>query len=104
LTPESNKKTNLLLYVIEKSENPYIYYLMNKINNVITLPSLYLKNTKQAQDYMNEKFQKSKYKYKGCIEHNNENYLLYEMTLYDGGMIPIYNKDSWWKVSSFEIL
>jgi hypothetical protein len=53
---------------------------------------------------MNEKCQKSKYKYNGCIEHNNENYLLYEMTLNDGGMIPIYNKDSWWKVLPFEII
>ena len=29
LTSEQmNKKTNLLLYVVEKGENPYIYYLM----------------------------------------------------------------------------
>ena len=102
--PEMNKKTNFLLYVIEKGENPYIYYLMNKINNIITLPSLYLKNIKQSHDYMSEKFQKSKYNYKGCISHNNENYLLYEMNLHDGGMIPIYNKDSWWKVLPFEII
>jgi hypothetical protein len=39
-----NKKTNLLIYIIEKGDNPYIYYLMNKINNIITLPSIYLKN------------------------------------------------------------
>ena len=99
-----NKKTNLLLYVIEKGDNPYIYYLMNKINNIITLPTLYLKNIKQAHDYMRDKFEKSKYNYKGCIDHNNENYLLYEMNLYDSGMIPIYNKDSWWKVLPFEII
>lgn len=107
LSPISeNKKTNLLLYVIEKGngENPYIYYLMNKINDIITLPTLYLKNIKQAHDYMKDKFEKSKYSYKGCIHHNNENYLLYEMNLYDSGMIPIYNKDSWWKVLPFEII
>ena len=99
-----NKKTNLLLYVIEKGDNPYIYYLMNKINNIITLPTLYLKNIKQGHDYMRDKFEKSKYNYKGCIDYNNENYLLYEMNLYDSGMIPIYNKDSWWKVLPFEII
>jgi hypothetical protein len=101
-----NKKTNLLLYVIEKEngENPYIYYLMNKINNIITLPTLYVKNIKQADEYMRNKFEKSKYNYKGCIDHNNESYLLYEMNLYDSGMIPIYNKDSWWKVLPYEII
>ena len=101
---QMNKKTNLLLYIIEKGPNPYVYYLMNKINNIITLPTIYLKNMKQAHDYMRDKFEKSKYKYKGCIEHNNENYLLYEMDLYDSGMIPIYNKDSWWKVLPFELI
>jgi hypothetical protein len=103
---QMNKKTNLLLYVIEKGngDNPYIYYLMNKINNIITLPTLYLKTIKQSHEYMRDKFEKSKYNYKGCIEHNNENYLLYEMKLYDSGMIPIYNKDSWWKVLPFEII
>ena len=105
LTSEKmNKKTNLLLYVIEKGDNPYIYYLMNKINDMITLPTIYLKNIKQVHEYMNSKFEKSKYDYKGCIEHNDENYLLYEMKLYDNGMIPIYNKDSWWKVLPFELI
>ena len=99
-----NRKTNLLLYVIEKGDNPYIYYLMNKINNIITLPTIYLKNIKDAEHYMNNKFEKSKYLYKGCIEYNNENYLLYEMDLFDSGIIPIYNKDSWWKVLPFEII
>jgi hypothetical protein len=64
LTSEQmNKKTNLLLYVIEKGngDNPYIYYLMNKINNIITLPTLYLKSIKQAHEYMSDKFEKSKY-------------------------------------------
>jgi hypothetical protein len=38
LTSEQmNKKTNLLLYVIEKGPNPYIYYLMNKINNILKI-------------------------------------------------------------------
>jgi len=104
LKPETNKKTNLVLYVIEKGENPYIYYLMNKINDIITFPTIYLKNILQAHDYMKEKFEKSEFIYKGCIEHNDENYLLYEMKLYDNGMIPIYNKDSWWKVLPFEII
>ena len=97
-------KTNFLLYVIEKGDNPYIYYLMNKINDIITLPTLYIKNIQQAYEFMKNKFEKSKYQYKGCIEHNNENYLLFEMNLFDSGMIPIYNKDSWWKVLPFEII
>ena len=64
LTSEKmNKKTNLLLYVIEKGDKPYIYYLMNKINDMITLPSIYLKNIKQVHEYMNLKFEKSKYDY-----------------------------------------
>ena len=99
-----NKKTNLLLYVIEKGDNPYIYYLMNKINNIITLPSLYVKDGYQIDNYMNDKFEKSKYTYNGCIEYNNENYLLYEINLFDSGIIPIYDKDSWWKVVPFEII
>jgi hypothetical protein len=101
---QMNKKTNLLIYVIEKGDNPHIYYLMNKINDIITLPSIYLKNIKEAHEFMNLKFEKSKYNYNGCIEHNDENYLLYEMNLYDSGMIPIYNKDSWWKVLPFELI
>ena len=105
LTSEQmNKKTNLLIYVIEKGDNPYIYYLMNKINDIITLPTIYLKNIKQAHDFMSAKFEKSKFNYNGCIDYNNENYLLYEMNLYDSGMIPIYNKDSWWKVLPFELI
>jgi hypothetical protein len=53
LTSEQmNKKTNLLLYVIEKGVNPYVYYLMNKINDIITLPSLYLKNKYQVDKFM----------------------------------------------------
>jgi len=99
-----NTKTNLLLYVIEKGDNPYIYYLMNKVNDVITLPSLYLKTLKQAEDFMKDKFEKTHHTYKGCIEHNNENYLLYEVNLPESEIIPIYNKDSWWKVMPFEII
>jgi hypothetical protein len=101
---QMNKKTNLLIYVIEKGDNPHIYYLMNKINDIITLPTIYLKNIKEAHEFMTLKFEKSKYNYNGCIEHNDENYLLYEMNLYDSGMIPIYNKDSWWKVLPFELI
>jgi hypothetical protein len=100
-----NQKTNLLLYVIEKGDNnPYIYYLMNKINDIISLPTLYLKNMKQVYDFMREKFEKSKYHYNGCIQYNNENYLLFEMKLFDNGMIPNYKTDSWWKVFPFEII
>jgi hypothetical protein len=99
-----NTKTNLLLYVIEKGDNPYIYYLMNKVNEVITLPSLYLKNLKQAEDFMRDKFETTKHGYKGCIHHNNENYLLYEIKLAESEIIPIYDKDSWWKVLPFELI
>lgn len=99
-----NSKTNLLLHVIEKGDNPFVYYLMNKINDIITLPSIYLKNMKTAEDFMREKFEKTKYAYKGCIYHNNENYLLYEIKLADSEIIPIYKNDSWWKVLPFEII
>ena len=99
-----NSKTNLLLYVIEKGENPYIYYLMNKINNIITLPTIYLKNIKQIDQFMKENFEKTKFNYKGCIYHNHENYLLYEMQLNDSEIVPIYSTDSWWKVLPFEII
>jgi hypothetical protein len=99
-----NTKTNLLLYVIEKGVNPYVYYLMNKVNDIITLPSLYLKNLKQAEDFMRDKFEKTYHTYKGCIQHNNENYLLYEINLSESEIIPIYKNDSWWKVMPFEII
>jgi hypothetical protein len=99
-----NKKTNVLLYVIEKGTNPYVYYLMNKVNDIITLPTFYLKNVKDSFDYMKETFQKSNYKYNGCIFYNDENYLLFQIELFDGGMIPIYQKDSWWKVLPFELI
>jgi len=99
-----NKKTNLLLYVIEKGPNPYVYYLMNKVNDIITLPTFYLKSVKDSFEYMKDTFQKSTYKYKGCIFHNDENYLLFELDLFDGGMIPIYHKDTWWKVLPFELI
>lgn len=99
-----NKKTNLLLYVIEKGANPYVYYLMNKVNDIITLPTFYLKTLKDSFEYMKNTFQKSNYKYNGCIFYNDENYLLFEMDLFDGGMIPIYQKDLWWKVLPFELI
>ena len=97
-------KTNLLLYVIETGVNPYIYYLMNKVNDIVTLPSFYLKNIKQSEEYMKNKFEKIKYNYKGCIFHNNENYLLYEIKLLESEIIPIYKDDSWWKVLPYEII
>ena len=99
-----NTKTNLLIYVIEKGENPYVYYLMNKVNDIITLPSIYLKHLNQANDFMKDKFEKTNYRYKGCIVHNNENYLLYEIKLPESEILPIYNKDSWWKVLPFELI
>jgi len=102
--PILNIKTNFLLYIIEKGDNPFIYYLMNKVNDIIILPTIYLKNMEQAYHFMKEKFEKSKYKYNGCINHNNENYLLFEMNLFDNGMIPIYDKDTWWKVLPYEII
>ena len=99
-----NKKTNVLLYVIEKGPNPYVYYLMNKVNDIITLPTFYLKSVKDSFEYMKGTFQKSKYQYNGCIFYNDENYLLFQIELFDGGMIPIYQKDTWWKVLPFELI
>ena len=34
---QMNTKTNLLIYVIEKGDNPHIYYLMNKISSLAIL-------------------------------------------------------------------
>jgi hypothetical protein len=102
--PILNVKTNFLLYIIEKGDNPFIYYLMNKVNDIIILPTIYLKNIEQANKFMKDTFEKSKYHYNGCINHNNENYLLYELNLFDKGMIPIYEKDTWWKVLPYEII
>jgi len=99
-----NKKTNFLLAVIETGDNPYIYYLMNKINNIIQFPAIYSKNMNDIDDYMENMFELSKYTYKGCIEFNDENYVLFVMTLFDNSMLPIYNKDVWWKVFPFEII
>jgi len=77
---------------------------MNKMNDIITLPTFYLKDIKDSFVYMKEYFKKSKYEYNGCIVYNDENYLLFEMKLFDSGMIPIYHKDVWWKVLPFEII
>ena len=42
---EVNKNTNFLIYSIENTEIPYIYYHMIKDNkNIIKMPNIYIKS------------------------------------------------------------
>jgi hypothetical protein len=100
-----NRKTNFLIYNIEKGETPYIcFYMIKNINNYITLPTIYMKNIKESIQFMESNFNTFDYKYMGTIDYNDENIIVYEINNFTDGIIPTYYKDSWWKVSSFEIL
>jgi hypothetical protein len=100
-----NRKTNFLIYSIEKGETPYIcFYMIKNINNYITLPTIYMKNIKESIQFMESNFNTFDYKYMGTIDYNDENIIVYEINNFTDGIIPTYYKDSWWKVSSFEIL
>ena len=100
-----NRKTNFLIYSIEKGETPYIcFYMIKNINNYITLPTIYMKNIKESIQFMETNFNTFDYKYMGTLDYNDENIIIYEINNFTDGIIPTYYKDSWWKVTPFEIL
>ena len=96
-----NKKSNFLLYTIE-GDTPFIYYHMIKtVNQIITLPTIYLTTIKDADNFMTKHF--TDYKYKGTLFWNDENFIFYEIT--DAvDFTPTYSSDSWWKVTTYELL
>jgi len=96
-----NKKSNFLLYTIE-GDVPFIYYHMIKtVNQIITLPTIYLTKIKDADNFMTKHF--TDYKYKGTLFWNDENFIFYEIT--DAvDFTPTYSSDSWWKVTPYELL
>lgn len=102
---ELNKKSNFILYSIEKNDIPYVYYYMIKnVNNLITLPSIYIKTLEESNNYVHTNFSSFKYKYKGTMEYNNENMIVYEIIIDNNSLQPTYFSDSWWKTTPFEIL
>ncbi len=102
---ELNRKTNFILYSIEQTDTPYVYfYMIKNANNLITLPTIYLKTIKESKDYMHTNFDSFKYKYKGTMEYNNENMIVYEIIIENNALQPTYVSDSWWKTTPYEIL
>ena len=102
---ELNTKSNFIIYSIEKNETPYVYYYMFKnMNNIITIPTIYLKDIKDSDKFMNEHFGSFKYKYKGTMSYNDENMIFYEILIDNNILQPTHFYDSWWKTTPFEIL
>jgi len=102
---EVNKNTNFLIYTIENSSTPYVYYHMIKDSkNIIKMPQIFIKSIKDCEDFMIQNFNNIEYKYVGTIFYNDENIVIYELYLIDQGIINTYYDDSWWKVLPFEIL
>jgi len=97
-----HKKSNFMLYTIEKGDTPFVYYHMIKnANKIITLPTIYLNSVEDSINFMNKHF--TDYIYKGTLLWNDENYIFYEIVEYIG-LTPLYFTDSWWKVTPYEIL
>jgi hypothetical protein len=97
-----HKKSNFMLYTIEKGDTPFLYYHMVKnANQIITMPTIYLKTIGDATSFMDKHF--TDYEYKGTLIWNDENYIFYEIvdTI---GITPTYYLDSWWKVTPYEIM
>jgi hypothetical protein len=100
-----NKNTNFLIYSIENTETPYIYYHMIKDhNNLIKMPNIYIKSIQDCNQFMKEQFNTLEYNYIGTINYNDENIVIYELLLLNHVITNIYYNDSWWKVLPFEIL
>jgi hypothetical protein len=99
--PKITGKNNMVLYCIETiHELPYIYFLTIKnANDILQLP--YCTN---IDEYMKEAFTSSTYEYKGTLEEKGENYVFYQVTLYESDFFPTLSSDLWWKVTSFEVL
>jgi hypothetical protein len=97
-----HKKSNFLLYTIEQGDTPFLYYHMIKtVNQIITLPTIYLKHVSDALNFMDKHF--TDYTYRGTIFWNDENYIFYEI-VDTVDFTPTYFNDSWWKVTPYEIL
>ena len=101
---ELNKLTHFLIYTVETVETPYIYFHMIKDNNIIKMPSLFIKSINDCKQFMNTHFRSFEYKYMGTIQYNDENIVVYELLLIDNGITNTYYDDSWWKVMPFEII
>ncbi len=102
---ELNKKSNFILYSIEQNDTPYVYfYMIKNVNNLITQPSIYLKNIQESKNFVYTNFSSFKCDYKGTMDYNNENMIVYEIIIDNNSLEPTYFSDSWWKVTPFEIL
>ena len=76
-----NRKTNFLIYSIEKGEMPYIcFYMIKNINNYITLPMIYMKDIKESIQFMESNFNTFDYKYMGTLDYNDE--IILQMVLF----------------------
>lgn len=96
------KKSNFVLYTVEHGETPFLYYHMIKnVNQIITLPSIYIKQISEATQFMDKHF--TEYVYQGSLLWNDENYMFYEI-IDAVDFIPSYSTDSWWKVTPYELL
>lgn len=97
-----HKKSNFMLYTIEMGDTPFLYYHMIKNSNqIITVPTIYLKTINDSTDFMEKHF--NDYIYKGTLIWNDENYIFYEI-VDNIGLTPTYLADSWWKVTPYEIM
>jgi hypothetical protein len=100
-----NRKTNFLIYSIEKTNTPYVYFYMIKtINNYITLPSIYIKHINDSLAFMEKNFKTLNYKYVGTMDYNDENIVVYEIEQRTHGITPTLYNDTWWNVTPFEVL
>ena len=97
-----HKKTNFILYTIEKGDIPYIYFHMIKnVNHIITVPSINLNKLGDSTHFMDTHF--TQYEYKGTLHLNDENFAFYEI-IDNAGFSPTYESDSWWSVTPYEII
>ena len=102
-----NTLTHFLIYTVEKSNssNPYIYFYMIKTNNdIITLPTLFIKSIQDCSVFMNNNFKSFEYKYIGTDNYNNENIVVYELLTTEPTITNTYHNENWWKVMPFELL
>lgn len=102
---ELNKNTNFLIYSIENTDTPYIYYHMIKDNNnIIKMPNIYIKNINDCTNFIKQNFSNYEYNYIGTINYNDENIVIYELLLVHNIINNTQYDSFWWKVLPFEIL
>ena len=53
---ETNKITNFLIYTVDTVETPYIYFHMIKDNNIIKMPSMFIKTIDECKKFMNNNY------------------------------------------------